>query len=809
MTLLRSAAGRIGAALALLVALAAATGVGAVYLTLLRDLPDYRSLADYSPAQTSVVFDRDGREIGEFFEQRRRLVKVSELPKHLVLAFVASEDDTFFEHQGLDYLAILRAAWVDVVSGEKKQGASTITMQTAKNLLLTPERRFRRKLKEMILARRIEQRFTKEEILYLYLNEIYLGSGAYGVTEAARTYFAADVRTLGLSQAALLAGLPKAPSKNSPFTNPEGAEERRRYVLGRMLAAGFVDQAGFDAALAERPALATPSRSEDFAAAGYLVEEVRRALFERLGGEAVLRGGLAVHTTLDLDLQRAAVRALRGGLEALDRRQGWRGPLRRVEAKALEAEIATLAAGNGDAAGRLAAGEPLAGAVVRVDRAHQTARVAFAPGVEASVRLPDVAWAREPDPARLPYEQKSIDAILHVGDVARFARAPERKDEPEQAAELRVTLHQEPAVEGAVLAFDVASGDVLALVGGYDFERSEFDRALQARRQPGSAFKPFIYAAALAKGMTPVSIIHDRPVVYTDSASGLTWRPENYGRRFLGPLTLRDALARSVNNATIHLLTQVGVDSVIATAQRAGIRSPLERNLSLGLGTNPVSLYELTRAYATFATGGKLLVPLAIRRVEDHEGRVLLENLPLENEAAGQDGGGAPEPNPANGHALEPAQAYLALDLLRSVIEHPEGTGRRARELGRPLAGKTGTTNDQADAWFVGFSPDIAAGVWVGHDSKHVLGKGETGGRAALPIWIDVMRAAHEGLPPRDFPMPDGIVLVRVDRTTGLLADPSSSDAYFQPFVEGTEPTESAATALSDAEGRRRLRLEF
>jgi penicillin-binding protein 1A len=815
MTLLRSAAGRVGAALVLLAALAAAAGAGVVYLTLLRDLPDYHSLADYAPAQTSVVYDRDGREIGEFFEQRRRLVPVAELPRHLVLAFVAAEDDAFFEHQGLDYVAILRALWVDVVSGEKKQGASTITMQTAKNLLLTPERRFRRKLKEMILARRIEQRFSKDEILTLYLNEIYFGSGAYGVAEAARTYFDADVRALGLPEAALLAGLPKAPSKNSPFTNPEGAEERRRYVLQRMLDAGFLDAATHAAALAERPALATPARAEDFEAAGYLVEEVRRALFATLGGETVLRGGLAIHTTLDLDLQRAAVRALRGGLETLDRRQGWRGPLRRVETGAVPAELAALAAENGDAAARLAAGEPLPGVVLRVDRAQQRARVAFAPGVEAVVRLADVAWAREPDPARLPYEVKSIDAVLHAGDVARFRLAPE--PEGEEAEGLRVTLHQEPAVEGAVLVLDVASGEVLALVGGYDFERSEFDRALQARRQPGSAFKPFIYAAALGKGMTPVSIVHDRPVVYTDSTSGLTWRPENYGRRFLGPITLRDALARSVNNATIHLLSQVGVDSVIATARSAGIRSPLERNLSLGLGTNPVSLWELTRAYATFATGGRLLVPRAIRRVEDRSGRVLLEGVSLASDPGGVQEAGAPDPAPpsapeparADDRVLEPAQAYLTLDLLRAVIEHPEGTGRRARELGRPLAGKTGTTNDQADAWFVGFSPDVVAGVWVGHDAKHVLGKGETGGRAALPIWIDVMRAAHEGLPPRDFPMPDGIVLVRVDRATGLLADPSSSDAYFQPFVEGTEPTESAAAALSDAEGRRRLRLEF
>ncbi len=828
MSLLRSAGGRILAGLALLAVLAGATAAGLVYLTLLRDLPDFHSLADYSPALSSVVLDRDGREIGEFFEQRRRLVRVADLPKHVVLAFVASEDDAFFEHAGLDYVAILRAAWVDLVSGEKKQGASTITMQTAKNLLLTPERRFRRKLKEMILARRIEQRFTKDEILYLYLNDIYFGSGAYGVAEAARTYFDKDVGALGLSEAALLAGLPKAPSKNSPLTNPEAAEGRRRYVLGRMLEAGFVDQATHDAALAEQPVLATSARAEDFAAAGYLTEEVRRTLFERLGGELVLRGGLVIHTTLDQDLQRAAVAALRRGLEELDRRQGWRGPLRHVEAGALEAEIAKLAGENGAAvAAALVAGEPLMGVVTRVERARQTARVAFAPDLGASVRLADVAWAREPDPARLPYEVKSIDAVLHVGDVARFVRVQEEEDEKETPTEPRVALVQEPLVEGAVLVFDVASGDVLALVGGYDFERSEFDRALQARRQPGSAFKPFIYTTALARGLTPVTIVHDRPVVYTDAASGLTWRPENYGRRFLGPLTLRDALARSVNNATIHLLTEVGVESVIATAQRLGVESPLERNLSLALGTNPVSLFELTRGYATFATGGKLLVPLAIRRVEDRTGRVLLENLPLdagrieESGAPGSEAGdgereaeagpaSVPRPTLAvETRAIDESQAYLTLDLLRAVIEHPEGTGRRARSLGRPLAGKTGTTNDQADAWFVGFSPDVVAGVWVGYDSKHVLGKGETGGRAALPIWMDVMRAAHEGLPPRDFPMPDGIVLVRVDPTTGLLADPSSSDAYFQPFRGGSEPTESAAAALSNAEGRRRLRLEF
>jgi penicillin-binding protein 1A len=469
---------------------------------------------------------------------------------------------------------------------------------------------------------------------------------------------------------------------------------------------------------------------------------------------------------------------------------------------------------------------PLVGVVVEVDGRKKSARVAFGPGSEAEVLLEDVSWAREPNPSSYPQPVKAIDKIFQVGDVTRFVATPAKDDE--NAGATRLALLQEPLVEGALLSLEVETGEVLALVGGYDFERSEFDRALQARRQPGSAFKPIIYASALRDGYTGASIVHDRPVVYTDEESGFTWRPQNYGRRFLGPLTLREALTRSVNNATIHLLKEVGVGRVMSTARKLGIDSPLDRNLSLALGASPVSLFELSRAYAVFPSGGRRVAPTFIRKVEDHQGALLLENVALSEsdrvdpaEEAAEDGElavevedvfvatGPDEEAEDPNQPLSEIDSYLTVELLRAVVHDPRGTGRRAQTLGRSLAGKTGTTNDQGDAWFMGFSPDVLTGVWVGFDEVRLLGKGETGGRAALPIWIDFMREALRERPARDFPVPDGIVVVRIDRSSGLLADARSEDVFFQAFAEGTEPSETASKALSSAESRRRLRLEF
>jgi penicillin-binding protein 1A len=806
------------------------------YQSLTSDLPDLRSLDDYRPYQTTRVLARDGQLIGEFYEQRRTVVRIEDIPKLVIDAFVAAEDDTFFEHTGIDYESILRAAWVNLRAGGKiRQGASTITQQTVKGLLLTPEKDYRRKLREMILARRIEERLSKQEILSLYLNTIYFGHGAYGVAEAARTYYGKALADLDASEAALLAGLPQRPSEYSPFVDPESADDRRRYVLRRMLEEGYLDADAFESALARPPAIARKGPREETEVAATFTEEVRRYLYRTLGGERTLRGGFTVETTLDLALQRQAVSALRSGLRQLDRRQGYRGPLRRVERADLEAVLDEIAQENGLAAGAELGAEPeegWLGVVLRVDEGGQKARVALARGLEGEVALADASWARTPDPERESYAIDSISKAFRPGDVARFRRAAEAVDPaaapggdgaappaggaapvaspaaPPAGGALRLALAQTPTVEGALLALDVETGEVLAMVGGYDFRRSEFNRAVQARRQPGSAFKPLIYASAIRKGYTPASIVVDRPVVF-DDGSGTTWRPENYGKKFLGPITLREALARSVNNATIHLLAEVGLPDVIDLAHRLGVESRLDPTLSLALGAYAVSLAELTTVYAAFPAQGRRVAPRFVAAVRDQAGKLLAEDapLPLDGEEDGRARAKGQRPR-AGDPVITPAQAFLVTSLLRAVIEDPHGTGKKARALERPLAGKTGTTNDQFDAWFVGYSPDLVAGVWVGFDEKKLLGKGETGGRAALPIWIEFMQHALADRPPRDFSVPEGIVFARIDRSTGRLADASASDTLLQPFLVGSEPTGSADPSLAASEEEDLLRMD-
>jgi penicillin-binding protein 1A len=817
-------------------------GLGALFLfyrSLVADLPDLKDVRDYDPALTSRVYDRDGRLIGEYFTERRTLTPMDEIPDHVVRAFIAAEDAAFFEHKGIDYVSILRAAWVNLAAGgETRQGASTITQQMVKGLLLTPERTYKRKIREMILARQIEQHFSKQDILYLYLNQIYFGDGAYGIGEAARTYFDKPVSELDVSEAALLAGLPKAPSRYSPSRHPEAAEQRRQYVLGQMLAEGVIEQAVYDAAAETQPSLAPERDFADAGAAGYFTEEVRRTLVDEFGSDLVLRGGLTIETTLDLELQEAAVAAVQNGILALDRRQGYRGPLRRVEPSQVDAEASRLAEKNaavgwaeGEGAAPLAPGAFYEGVVSEVTQSTKSARVKFAPDIEAVVMLADVSWARVPDLRSSPHSVRNIEQIFAVGDVAPFALHHPQKDEAPAASgdPLRVDLWQAPVAQGALLSIETATDEVIAMVGGYDYGESEFNRVTQARRQPGSAFKPLIYSAALMNGYTPASILYDRPVVYVDEASGFTWRPKNYKGKFLGPITMRSALARSVNNATIHLFRDIGVDVVIDYVRMLGIESPLNRDLSLALGSSPVSLFELTRAYAVYANGGRRSTPLFIRKVSDRNGEVLMMNLPLgglvpptpEDEAAPE--ANEPQVDVAAGagpdapvdrreedpdRLISPELAYLSTALLRAVVEDLHGTGRQLKALNRPLAGKTGTTNEQADAWFIGYSPDITTGVWVGHDETHVLGYKETGGRAAAPIWVDYMREALKGQTVRDFPVPDPIVFARIDRETGLLANPDSRGVVFEAFLPGTAPTKSAEAERTTKEGRRLLRMD-
>ena len=755
------------AAGAVVVLLAAGGGLW-FYQEFLSDLPDLRRIEDYRPALTSVVLDRKGRLIGEFYEEKRRLVPIGEIPDHVQLAFVAAEDSSFFEHKGIDYVSIARAALKNLMEGGISQGASTITQQMVKSLLLSPERTFRRKFREIILARRIEEHFTKDEILYLYVNQIYFGHGAWGIGQAARSYFGKEVADLTISESALLAGLPQRPSQYSPYRNPELAESRRRYVLARMLDDEIISQEQYDEALASPPEIKGPDEEEDLPAGAHFAELVRRYLFERLGGDEVLRGGLVIETTLDLDLQKAAVDALRTGLEAHDHRQGYRGHLRRVAPDEIEAEIVRLGEENApvlvyvepaeeeeggalpdvaadvetlgegdsgaeseildDATAEMAAElaeseevppvpelpweEPVVGVVLEVDRAGQQIRVGFGNGLTGIAHLSDVEWAREPNTKRRPRPVEKIERIFAVGDVAQFVRVPDPEDEAEAKEEaasedaeealaegeeaptapVRVALFQAPVVQGALLSFDNDSGDVLALVGGYDYERSEFNRAVQAKRQPGSAFKPFIYGAALEKGYTAVSEVVDRPVVYTDPVSGFVWAPRNYGRKFHGPMPIRNALKKSINNATVHLFRDVGVGFVIDYARRFGIQSPLSPDLSLALGSSAVTLLELTTAYAVYPNKGRRVVPRFIERVTTREGEVLLEDVPL---------GPAPPPvlrpmadevdvaevavypdaeiMPTD-QVISEAAAYLMCDLLKAVVQ--EGTGRRLKRLG-------------------------------------------------------------------------------------------------------------------------------
>lgn len=837
---------RVLVALLALAVVAAGAGALAIYVLLIRDLPDFRTLGDYRPPVVSEVFDREGRLVGEFYTQKRRIVPIDEISRHVQLAFVAAEDGSFFEHEGIDYASIVRAAIANLRQGGIAQGASTITQQMVKSLLLSPERTYKRKMREMILARRIESQFSKEEILFLYLNQIYFGHGAWGIGQAARTYFGKAAQDLSVSEAALLAGLVQRPSAYDPHRNAESAENRRRYVLGRMHADGYIDESTYQDELADPPELKSHPDEERIEVSRYFTEEVRRYLFERLDPELVLNGGLRIETTLDVDLQKAAREAVRTGLIAHDRRRGYRGPLRRVAPDELEAELVRLGEAKDPEIGELSFEEPIEGVVLSVDSETQTARIGFAPDVFAEIPLEEVEWARKADLDSRPRPVRDITAVFRVGDVAQFRRLGDPDSEPapaepelQQAASLiegtiegtsdetpaapaprivRVELWQQPLAEGALLSIDNASGDVLALIGGFDFGRSEFNRAVQAARQPGSAFKPFIYGAALTRGFTPVSIIVDRPVVYTDPVSGFVWAPRNYGRRFYGPMTMRDALKKSINNATVHLFRDLGVRYVIDYARRLGIQSPLSADLSLALGSSSVTLLELTRAYAVYPRGGTRVVPRFIERVLDRDGQELLADAPLgpvpppvlkpllaEGEI-GEESYPDSEILPTQ-QLISPANAYLMSDLLRTVVT--EGTGQRLRRLGRTLAGKTGTTDNYTDAWFMGFSPELTTGVWVGHDDNQRLGWGETGARTALPIWGDFMQVALAPYPQQDFEVPENIEFQRIDRSSGLIADAGTQDAYFQPFLAGTAPERSFSDQSTSEKSRQAAREDI
>jgi penicillin-binding protein 1A len=634
------------------------------YFYFTHDLPSVQTLRNYKPPIITTFYSEDGEVIAEFSLEKREVVPLERIPPHLIQAFVAGEDARFYQHKGLDYAAIMRALFRNIFSGEIVQGGSTITQQVVKSLLLSPEKSFARKIREAILAYRIENYLSKEEILYLYLNQIYLGHGAYGVAAAAKYYFGKSVEELDLSESALLAGLPQAPSKYSPARHPEQARRRQVYILDRMVEEGFITSEQAKKAVEASHLLKIKDRPPAERAL-YFIEHIRRYIEEKYGREQLYQNGLRVYTTLDLGMQTTAEETVLSGLKEIEKRQ-------------------------------------------------------------------------------------------------KYASG------------------QSSALEGSLICFDLETGYVKAMVGGRDFNKSQFNRATQARRQTGSAFKPIVYAAALDKGYTPASILVDSPIIF--EWGDKRWKPKNFEARFNGPITVRYALSHSVNVVTVKIAHDIGIDFIRDYAKNLGITSPLQNDLSMALGSSSISLYELTKAYAVFANQGKIFRPIFIKKILDRDGNLLEENLPLFY----------PRDSSENDQAITPQTAYLLTYLLEGVVQN--GTGWRAKIIKRPVAGKTGTTDDFLDAWFVGYTPELVTGVWVGFDEETSLGEDETGARAASPIWVNFMSKVLKDRPVKDFPIPEGLEFIKIDPRTG---QPTPGDeTILECFREGTEPIRKASAGL-------------
>ncbi len=734
-------------------------------------LPKLNSIEDYKPSLPTVVFDRNDNEITRFFTENRELISIDQVPKMVINAILSIEDSNYYEHEGLDYIGIFRAFLKNIRARKVVQGGSTITQQVAKSLLLSRERTYTRKIKEAILARRMDKRFSKDEVLEIYLNQIYFGFGSYGIETAAKNYFKKHVWELDLHEAALLAGLPKAPSAYSPTRNPQEALTRRNLVLARMTEEGFI-QPQDEAEAASKPLGLDPNIPPEDDPVAYFAEHVRRDLYDKYGENELYRGGLKVYTTIDMDLQRAAVESVRKGLLALDRRQGFRGPLEFVSSESFPEALERIRVDNGlvDSAYTItdenpfSKGQALKAIVMRVGREGAELDMG---GFSGYLPVKEMQWARRINP-EVEYVNdvvKDARKALSVGSMIKVKYL--NKKDPERG-EL-FALDQDPVVEGALISIDAPTGQILALVGGYDYRKSEFNRATQARRQPGSAFKPVVYSSAMDNGFTPSSIIIDSPVIYDDPTVELKWKPANYEEKFYGPTTLRTGITKSRNVVTIKLVQKLGLQTVIQYAKRFGLEENLPEDLSLALGSLGVTPLELTSAYSVFANLGLRATPWGVRKVEDRNGMVL------------EQGG------PELVRTLSEDTAYIMQNLLRGVVQH--GTGWRAKALGRPSGGKTGTTNDMIDAWFMGFTPRIVTGVWVGFDEEAPLGVNETGSRAAAPIWVDFMKKAMEGRTALPFPPPPpGVEMVKVDLKTGLLAVPGSEKFIYECFKIGTGP---------------------
>ena len=770
-----------------------------------KGLPTLYDLANYRPSLVTRVYARDYQLLGEFFSQRRQFVPLSDIPPQLIQAFLAIEDAKYYQHPGVDLAGIFRAAFANLRAGRVVQGASTITQQVARTFLLSSVKSVERKIKEVILALRIEQQLSKEQILELYVNQIYLGAGSYGVGAAARIYFNRDVSELTLGQMALLAGLPKAPSRYSPWKYLESAKKRQILVLNRMVEVGFVTKEAVDEAIKAPLGLARPQEPLEMVAPHYL-EHVRRTILGDWGESQLYRGGLDVYTALDPNLQRFAQNAVRQGLIDYDRRHGYRGVIEHLE-KANETTVQeTWLTKNKE--NPVSASGYLLGLVITVD--SRQAGILLANNKKVEIPLEGVKWAhksQDKEHISKPYSGpsiKKVGQVLNVGDVILV--------DPPHDRQKHYFLAQEPIADAALLSLDPHTGQVLAMVGGYNYGKSQFNRATQSHRQPGSSFKPFIYAAALDLGISPVTLIDDSPLpmAYEDNITGekKLWRAQNYEKKFYGPTTLRVGLVHSRNLVTIRLLKKLGLGPTIAFLNKLDLEIPeSRRDLSLSLGSVGFTPLKMATGYGVFANGGKLVDPVYITRVQDRFGRTVhrhrggdcllchqeVEQIALNREDMTSPLFGKP--------VIDPATAYQITNLLKGVILH--GTGRRARKLNRPLAGKTGTTNDLRDAWFIGYSPSLVTAVWVGMDDYSQLGYKETGSRAALPIWMDYMGKALKDIPVTDFTVPKGIVLEELDAETGKRVSANTNIRVMEAFKPDQEPikieeTTSGSTTIME-----------
>ncbi len=827
---------KVAAAFVVLLVLAGFVGYEYLLHKYGKDVPDITWAQHYRPPLVSNVLSGDDQLLAEFYNERRRVVPYSRIPKKLVQAFVAAEDANFFDHPGIDIKGIIRASIQNLISRRAKSGASTLTQQTAKAILISAwgfdrgtEKTLKRKISEAILARRLEQHLSKEEILNLYLNQVYLGHSSYGVQSAAENYFRKNVWDLSLGEMALLAGLPQSPSRYSPFKHPEAARKRRVYVLRRMLEEGMITQEDHDRAEKEE-VVVFPIEDTMHETAPFVSEHVRRDIVERYGNERLLNDGLTISTTVDLDMEREASAASIKGVIAVDKRQGYRGPLMKLDPKtslppgskgyelALKKTMASfrkLEREKGaapDADFKLSSDTTYVGVVMDVTK--DGAHVGVGDRVLGYLPLEEMKWARKPNPEINAMNYGGIEnvaKVLSVGDVILVKplsveakkNLHHTKLQGEDSVGPVFSLEQDPALQDAVVSMDPKTGYILAMIGGYDFNKNEFNRAFQACRQPGSSFKPIVYSDAMEKlGYTPSTILLDAPIVFDDPNNEVRWKPSNFEPGFKGEVTLREALINSMNIPAVRTLEAVGAHDVAEWAHKLGISAKLNEDLSIALGSSCVNLWDLTQVYALINQSGQRVHPTFLRRVVDRDGQV------LEDHSSYSDPWTSLHRRIAAGYAelfkereqvMSPQTAFVMTHLMQEVCRF--GTAGHAASMGRNVAGKTGTTNDAFDAWFMGYSPDLVTGVWVGFDTYETpMDRYETGGHTALPIWMDYMSAVLKGRPDVPFPQPEGITWVGIDPHTGLRAREGAEGAVLEAYKSGTEPAgEAAAPAAGEA----------